>query len=496
MVSGIFNRLCHNLKGMASFSFWIASIGIASIGVARKWITSTCLVVLTVTNTQTQAADYPTYPKSEAEVDDEIGIEAGEGSFGFMDEGLSLDGIDEIIETNAYEKKLLFGGDREFIFQHDLSYIFTDPSEVATNRSSLRFKWHRVFNELLNVHVDVKPLVYFGEDSYLDDKDKSIDSEFNIKEAYLQLSAGDTSVTIGEKLVIWGESESTAVTDVISPQNQSDLVFTSLDESRISQFMLVIDHYVNQNQFTLIVNPDIKPNEDPPAGEAIEGIDILGDTYSEKSRELGFRWKSAIGRGDFSIMLADLVDNRSVLKVVDPAADELAAYRYYSDYRMLGVAANLNYGDIALQIELAFNKDRAREAAASRILDRSQPQGFIVSDEIVTSINVKYRENGLRDWALGVLNTHYLEEASDFSIPERTLNEVFFSISNKFLYETLVVKLQLQYEIETDANIERLSATYAVTDNLDFSLDFFNLNNLGTGDFEQRSVIARLIYSF
>ncbi|MEJ2418793.1 MAG: hypothetical protein P8Y45_18040 [Exilibacterium sp.] len=55
---------------------------------------------------------------------------------------------------------------------------------------------------------------------------------------------------------------------------------------------------------------------------------------NEKSRELGIRWKSAIGRGDFSIMLADLVDNRSVLKVVDPAADELAAYRYYSDYRM------------------------------------------------------------------------------------------------------------------------------------------------------------------
>ncbi len=71
--------------------------------------------------------------------------------------------------------------------------------------------------------------------------------------------------------------------------------------------MLAVDHYVNQNQFTLIVNPDIKPNEDPPAGEATEGIEILGDTYSEKSRALGFRWKSAIGRGDFSIMLADLV---------------------------------------------------------------------------------------------------------------------------------------------------------------------------------------------
>ena len=444
----------------------------------------------------------PVYAQGQTE--EPSAVDEGDG-FGFdmLGSDFDVEGIDAIIEDSSHQEKQLLGGDREFIYQQDLGYTLSDPDGVETNRSSLRFKWNRVFNELFYAHIDVKPIFYFDGDRYLDDRDKSFDTDSNIKELYIQASVGESNFTLGKKIVIWGESETTAVTDVISPQNQTDLVFTSLDESRIPQLMFKWDHYFNQNQLSLIINQDIKVNEEAVLGSSepsnenssIQKVE-LGELLDDQDTEFGLRWTSRVGRGDFSIMLADLVDNRRVDKIANVSGQTYEVYDFYKSYTMLGVAANLNFGDIALQLETAYNKDRAQQASIDAITNGDVPLGYVLSDESQNSITLTYQENGLRNWKFGLLSTYYTEDASNFEVPEKNLNELFFSVTNDFLYETLTVELQAQYEIETEASIQRLSAAYAVRDNLNVSLDLFNLDKIGADQFEQTSVIARLIYSF
>lgn len=429
--------------------------------------------------------------------------DSGGLSFDMLDTGLDLEGIDAIVDNSSHTEKRLLGGNREFVFQQDLGYVLSEPSGIETNRSSLRFKWNRVFNKLFYVNVDVKPIIYFNNDRYLHNKDDSLDTSFNIKELYGQVSVLNSNFTLGKKIIIWGESDTTAVTDVISPQNQSDLVFTSLDESRIPQTMLTWEHYFKQNQLSLIINPDIKVNEEPVFNSREQNaestpIDIieLGKQLDDQDVELGLRWTSRVGRGDFSIMLADTVDNRRVTKIAGVIDQTYEVYDFYKSYYMIGLAANLNFGDIALQVETAYNKDRAQQASTAAIINGNLPLGYALSDEVLNSITLKYKENGLRDWKFGLLSSFFSGDTRNYELSENNLNQLFFTVSNKFLYETLTLRFQTQYEIETEASIQRLSASYAFRDNFDFSLDLFNLEKIGTNSFNQSSVISRLIYSF
>ncbi|TVZ40307.1 hypothetical protein P886_4734 [Alteromonadaceae bacterium 2753L.S.0a.02] len=383
--------------------------------------------------------------------------------------------------------KLLLGGNRKFIFQHDFAYVFTDPEEVASNRSSLRFQWNKVLWQKLYLNIDIKPIVYLKGDDALDEGE-DIDSAFKTKELYGALTLGNTSITVGDKIVIWGEAESTPVTDIISPQNITDLVFTSLDESRISQTMLVVDQYAGRHQFSLIVNPDIKVDEQPSVAQ----VDLPTE-LEDKDAEIGLRWKAPIGLGDFSLMAADVVDNNGV--PVFTEVDTFPEKIYYKGYAMFGTAANLNLGNTAVKIEAAYNNDRAQALDGEKFDKMRHPKGYATSDEFLLGVNMEYQQNGLRDWNAGILHSEFLDYTEDFSLKEKRLNEIYLGVSNRFYHELIDVGLDYQYEIETKASIGHFMVSYRAADNLSVSLDIFNLDNID-GSFDQGSTIARLIYTF
>ncbi|WP_139309901.1 Tat pathway signal protein [Teredinibacter haidensis] len=397
----------------------------------------------------------------------------------------------EEISSGESKRKTFLGGSRKFIYQHDYAYIFTDPKEVGSNRSSLRFQWNRVAFNRLYLNVDIKPIIYFSGDDALEDGN-NIDTTIKTKELYATLNVGDTTFTIGDKIVVWGEAESTAVTDIISPQNITDMVFTSLDESRISQSMLLVEHYANTHQLSLIVNPNIKFDEQP--GIAIQNG--LPREVDDKSFELGLRWKAPIGLGDFSLMIADVIDNSSIERYSnDINLGTVSISNYYKNYQMLGAAASLNLGNMALQIESAFNKNRAQELVL-RNFDRNRfPDGYGVSDEILLAVNVNYQENGLRDWSAGILHTQYLDYSDRFLLGEESLNEIYFGVSNKFYHELVTIDVEYQYQIELEASIAYLSTSYSASDNFTLSIDVFSLDNI-EGGFDQDSVTTRIIYNF
>jgi hypothetical protein len=429
-----------------------------------------------------------------------VKADADNESLSSVDQAFSMD--DELFsqvglgEDSSYDEKLLLGGNRKFIVQHDYAYVLSNPKGVGSNRSSLRFQWNRVWDEKIYFHVDIKPIVYWSGDDSVKQEDSVPDIDLKTKELYVKGSFADTTIVAGNKIVVWGESDSTAVTDVISPQNITDLVFTSVDESRISQTMVVVEHYLEKNQFTLIVNPDIKVDEGPVIASIGDAPEIE-KKLDEKSAEIGLRWKTVIGNGDFSLMAADLIDNGGVdIYRIDAAGELNIANEFYKKYQMLGAAANLNYGDLAVKVEAAYNRDRAQQLKSEKVYYLGHPKGYGLSDEGLLAVNVDYQENGIRDWSAGILHTYLRDGSESFELDKASYNEIFLGVSNKFFHEEMTLGFNYQYTLETKAAIAQLSVQYNLYDDLTLDFNLFDLDDLEGGSFNQTSAIVRVIYSF
>ena len=395
--------------------------------------------------------------------------------------------------------KTLFGGNRKFIFQQDFGYIFSDPEEVASNRSSLRFQWNWIFNNALYFNIDLKPIAYYAGDNFLQSENKNIDAELVTKELFMQLSFFDTSITVGNKIVIWGESESSAVTDIISPQNIEDLVFTSLDESRLSQAMLIIEQYLGQDHISLLIILDRKVDRDPIGFSSEDSIPRSARALEERRAEVGFRWKrSAVGLGDFSIMLADVTDNTSVEKYTLDNQDQISSVQsFHGNYKMLGLAANIGYKNTTLKLESAYNIDRPQTPIQTPQVIASFEEGFGRIDELVSYFSIDYQQNGYRDWSFSYLHTRFLDDISQLDIEYKNTNELYGSITNRFWHELITASADYQYALETNESIGSASIEYQASDNLKVNFSTFFIRNLGGNQgLNQDSFILRLIYNF
>ena len=190
---------------------------------------------------------------------------------------------------------------------------------------------------------------------------------------YLQRSEGDFSAKLGRQLVIWGKADSGVVSDIFSPRDLTESVFTSVEDARLGQDMLVTDWFFqggesgdqkSQYQLSLIVNPDIKYNLLPKSGHPYgpeAGTNLVfpeqsdsGD-YHWSEPELGFRLARTLGSLDLSLMLADVVANDADL-FVDSDNTGLHSSKSPEDYRYQMLAGGFNWGQgkFVWKGELAF----------------------------------------------------------------------------------------------------------------------------------------------
>lgn len=386
------------------------------------------------------------------------------------------------------------GDDANFVYIHELSYIVTEPSRVETNRSSLRLKWNRFFGSSVYFGFDGKSILYFENDNQTPEY-KTVDYGSNIKEFFLQASWGNNSLSLGKQLVIWGETETATVTDVFSPRNLTDFIFTSLDESRIGQWMIKYERHSDFGHWTLLINPDVEVNQQPDALE-LESSELISNDLADDidHQEYGFRWKKPIGNGDYSLMLAKLVDNQGVFFYRGQQGNMILVDKQYRQYDMIGMAANLNFGRYGLELETAYNSKFPLQTRQPYSV--SNP-GVAERNQLLTGSTLKFNQDGLREWVFGVANKHIYGEVDSLDVIDEDTWNFMFRWSEKYLYETLILSYQYQYQLKTNSKVHKLTTRYAFTDNLYGNFDAFVLDGLGADTiFEQDSVYLRVEYHF
>lgn len=358
-----------------------------------------------------------------------------------------------------------------FTLKHELANQISEPYGVANNRTSFRVEYEKHFLEDFYLQFDSKITAFWGEDHRAQASADDVFFESSSRDAYLQFSKANTSVKLGRQILIWGESDAGAVTDVISPRNFSELFFISLEESRISQFMLNVDQFSSSGDWSVFYVPDAQFNEYPEPGTAYF-IDPFAGVAEVRGRdedlpEYGLRWKKTFGRSDLSLMAARLIDNDIALRQDGFTEDgRLLLRKVRQRFDMIGATLNYATGDFLYSVEIANKSPKAFNNAALEVVEK---------DVIDASVRVECSigKGGGHSISLEAVNKHVRDWSESIERTPRNTNSLVLGWNNTFFNENLTVNLLSVYTEPYESLQHSLFLTYKWSDRISVNLDVF-----------------------
>jgi hypothetical protein len=357
-----------------------------------------------------------------------------------------------------------------FSLKHELAGRIRKPHSLPNNRSSFRIEYEKYFLDNYYLHLDVLDTLFWKDDHRAEARGGTF-RESTVRAAYLQFSKASTSLKIGRQILVWGESDAGAITDVISPRNASELFFISLEESRISQFMLTLDHFTRFGDWSMFYIPSARFNKYPEKGTAYyidqTGGMPLAAAGDDDLREFGMRWKKTFGSSDISVMAARLYDNDPALSVdLGGAVPSLRSDPQRFD--MIGMSFNLATDKILFSGEVARKSPRAFLAPATLQTVRK--------DQVDTSLRAEYVIGNAGSHAVSVeaVNQHIRDWEPGISAP-RNNNTLVLGWRNNFLNDNLSANWLTVYNQTYPSFQHSLFLSYKVNGRLSLSLDTFYL---------------------
>lgn len=363
-----------------------------------------------------------------------------------------------------------------FTFQHDLGYRIKNPERIVVNRSALRMRWEYLLSPHFFLLFDGK-MSYDAAYDYLDvplSTKRRYRSQKKVRETYLQGSFGAFSFKFGKQIVGWGTADGAVVTDVLSPRDMTDFLFTSIEDARIGQVMFTVDHYSSTGQWTFVFNPDPQANRFAKGGHEfalpsigdLEGIGLESERKPEGSlfnMEFGARWKKAFEGSDLAFMIADLFEDTPVYKSLGSGDGfQLLLRPEYRRYQMLGTAMNYSAGNFLWKGELALKHNRTFKTT-----DPLKDNGLSQKDTIDSALGMEYSANGNYLLSFEISDQHILDWSEELLPVREDEGSLYIVCSKQFLHDTLTPQYTIAYQIQDQETLHTLKFTYDISDQWD-----------------------------
>lgn len=351
-----------------------------------------------------------------------------------------------------------------------LAYQFADGMEndgIRVRRADARIQWDQLFFEDWFVRFDGKVLYYHGIDQQLGDEE-SHDFDWRLRDLYLQKSLAAVSITLGQQLLVWGELDSLSVTDVVSPWDFSEFVFTAPEDARLGQPMLVTQWYGQAGSIQFFYSPWPEVNR-YPGGDAEGAITMLtgADFMSVREEtpelgrehEVGIRWQYHHDAYEFKLMAARLYSNEPTF--VFRSLTKLRAF--YEAFKMLGLSANYAMPNFLWKFEAALKWEQPVATLGLRDIDSRE-----------FAAGVDYDANGAYVLAFESRWQHFKGEIPD-SIEDDDIQSAL-RWNKQFLHDTLSVTWFSNYQWKYKDIIHSLHVLYDFSDiwNIEANVTLFD----------------------
>ncbi|WP_075185109.1 DUF1302 family protein [Teredinibacter haidensis] len=412
-----------------------------------------------------------------------------EGSFFIDDDSTEIDEGDDITNSFTSLRQHPLLSSAYFTLRYELAYGIDEPNALVINRPSLRMQWEQSKGNFF-VRFDGKTdkdFVYNSND-YPDEVRERYNHQSEVREFYIQASKGPFSAKLGRQLVVWGKADGGIVTDIMSPRDLTELVFTSVEDARIGQDMFVADAYYQnmatqaQHRWSLIVTPYIKVNDLALPGHPYAPADsfppstppnppsIIDDRpgTSWDSPEVGARWSITVGKLDWSMMVADVHDNNPVFTMENPSSNQETLYAKYPRYQMLGLGFNRAQGGVVWKGEVAFKHNKQ-----FNLVNPLNTERYEILDSV---FGFEYNANGLYSLSLELSNQHVMDWNTKL-LNTRRHETVAYLIWNKpWRNETLTTQYTASAQLQDNESFHRFEVQYDITDqwSAEFQVDYFD----------------------
>lgn len=345
-----------------------------------------------------------------------------------------------------------------FTLTHEAFYKVIEPSGLMSNRSSARLEVSRPIGRYFFLQLDTKETFFWENDHRAEAVGKKVATDFFTRKAFLQASFADTSIKAGVQILIWGESEGGAITDVVTPRDYSEAFFICLEESRVGQPMVLLDQFTSFGDVSLFFVPDAQFNEYPERNTAYE-YDIFNasTTYREESSnnvesEFGGRWKKTFGQSDVALMAASLIENDYAYRL-DGFTDtgDMIISKHKKRFSMAGIAFNHVRGSFLYKGEMGIKMPRHFNNSDLQIEKK---------DVLDTALGFDYSPGGIYTLSLELVNSHIVNWESDLVGVREDSNSVILAWYKNFLHETLSVNWMTIYTTPGRSFVHTLRTAY------------------------------------
>lgn len=375
-----------------------------------------------------------------------------------------------------------------FLHQSDVTLghsvsLATDPgTKTITNHSFLRYEFETLFQENLFFRFDGKATARWESDHRARAEGCHVKMDTGIRELYMQAGFDNFNIALGKKIVVWGKADTAIVTDVVSPRDLSDFIFTRIEDARIGQFMASAEIFTGIGNFFIFLSPDPSTDILPDPGTryfrplpGIDNYEFYPDALSEKDIETGIRYSRTMGQTDISIMAGWFYENTGIY-VASDSIDGIkpALYFNHSPYAMYGAAFSTARGSFIYKGEMAFKKDFPLQG-----FDESSGYQKFQAHVIDAAAGIEFNANGEYQMSLECSNRHVYDISPGDILNSEDSTMAYYTFTKDFFNQTLMVEYMFFYHIQDHDMFNHFRLTYDYSDSIQMEAGytFFNIHD-------------------
>lgn len=390
-----------------------------------------------------------------------------------------------------------------FGLKYEMAYKVTKPDRIMNNRLSYRLEYSRSFFNHFSLQVDTKIFTFLKNDHrarnttfWFNEHAKEADFSFGgrTREAFVQASFGKTSIRAGIQTIVWGESDFAIITNEISRMDYREPLSLSIDELRIGQPIITIDHYSQYGDWSAFFTPDPEFNEHPKEGtgyyyEPFNGnVEYQSETDDGSNFEFGLRWKKTFGKSDFSIMAASLINNEHALRMVNPELITRSKHRFH----MAGVTFNRAISNVLVKGEMAIKAGKAYNDASFQIVEKNA---------FDASLGVEYYMTNTFTVTMEAVNYHIMDWSNNIQGVPKNNYMLLLAMGKELMKNNLSVNLASMYNGPYATFFNVLTTSYNWNDRTTLHFDMLVpiTNDSSSGLYiyrNQKQAVLKIQYQF